>query len=132
MIIDREKSLPHSQLVFHNERLAVSNLQSQRTFLDTEAIQWALANGYVNPGQVTAAELAPSLRCPERCKQCPDSTEEVERRINLKLIPKIEPRTTPAVLRSRMDYLHSLGVRHYMFVGGTLDHLPEIGDLINY
>ena len=119
-------------LKFPGERQAVKLLQDRYRFSDTEAIQWALKNGLTSPGLVTVAEVSPSLRCPEACPGCPDSSLGLAEAIKKRLAPKIEERATLGVMQQRIKFLHDLGVKHFMFIGGTIDGLPELSDLIGF
>ena len=132
--VDLEKTIPEP-LRFPDERVKVAEIrQDYGTFLSVDALKWALNKDYLSKDsqKITASEIAPSLRCPEGCNNCPDSILEIKRRIAVGLIPKVEARARTETFKYMMDDFYNLGIRHWMFVGGTLDHLPEIGELINH
>ncbi len=95
-----------------------------------EAIAWGHDVGLYKKGAVVVAELSPSLRCPETCSGCPDSSELTQAAIRRGEIPTIEPRASQEDMLHRVSELHELGVSHVMNIGGTIDHLPELRPLI--
>jgi len=130
LLIETERA-PLEPLKFPKERAAVKVIQdSSPTFLGVETVEWALENNLITPGDILCAEVNPTLRCPEACPGCPDSSIELEKDIKTGLKPKIEPRASADVINERVDYLIGLGVEHLMYIGGTVDSLSDLDEMM--
>lgn len=115
---------------FPEERAVVAAVQQKHDFHELGALHWGMERGLVQVGSVTIAEISPTLRCPEACPLCPDSSLILRDKISKGEVEKDEARVGPEVMKNRIQLLHDLGVTHFMFIGGTIDHLPELPDLI--
>ncbi len=117
---------------FPLERIRVASIQAGYTFTQDDALAWAIGSGLVKPGDVEVAEASPTLLCPEACSLCPDSSVKRREDIALGLVPETEARATPEIFKQQLELFYQMGVRHFMFIGGTVDHLPELPDLVEY
>lgn len=129
MMVEQLRSPPES-VRFPLERAAVANIQSQYNFTGEQALLWGIREGLVQQGHVVIAEVSPTLRCPEACSLCPDSSILLAERIEQGLATKYEDRADPELFRKRVKVLSDLGVEHFMIIGGTVDHLPELPELV--
>lgn len=114
------------------ERLAMMDIQHQH--LDSTGIRpvvRAIEAGMLTSGSVTCAEINPTLRCSEDCPGCPDALSELRVQIANGDAPIIEPRASSELLIERIRWLYELGVRHFMFIGGTIDNVPGLENLIS-
>jgi hypothetical protein len=122
---------PVESVRFPEEQQAVAEIQKQyANFHGLDAFKWALA-GHVQNGDITVAEISPTLRCPEACALCPDSSVLLNERISKGLESKIEQKVPVNDIQARISSLYEFGVRHFMFIGGTIDHIPELPELVD-
>ena len=115
---------------FPEERSAVARIQSEHHFSGTKAIEWGLQSGLFRPGDIQIAEVSPTFRCPEACPLCPDSSLLLNEKILRGEAAREEVRITSEEMQQRVRILYDLGAGHFMFIGGTIDHLPELPDLV--
>lgn len=126
----KDQAREGEDLRFPEERAAVAKIQAAHHFEGDDAVEWAIKERLFQPGDVVVAEVCPTLRCPEDCPGCDSSLSRVKEEIEQGLLLKRENRAAPEQVAQRIRYLQSLGVEHLMFIGGTIDYLPELPDLI--
>lgn len=121
------------------ERAAVADIQaligSQNEgtgWSGTDAIEWGLETGALTPGEVDCAEVSPTLRCTEDCPGCPDAISVVMDAIRSGLMPRQEVKATPELMLDRVKLLRELGVQHVMNIGGTIDRVKSLTNLIKF
>lgn len=120
------------QIRFPAERIAVASIQERYRFQGVDAIDWGIEHQLFAHGDIKIAEVSPSLRCSESCYLCPDSSILLQNRIDQGLEPKMEARAGPDEIKKRIKLLTELGVEHFMFIGGTIDYLPELPELFDF
>jgi hypothetical protein len=117
---------------FPEEVKQIAAIQAKYKFKEEEAIEWAIKKGLIRKGSVVCAEVSPTHRCPESCPGCPDSSLVLARLIKEGKATAKEDRVELDVLKKRMDLFNSLGVFHYMVIGGTVDHMPTLQPMIEH
>jgi orotate phosphoribosyltransferase len=117
--------------VFPDEvRAAAGSLAILDSF-GKDSLKWGLETGIILPGEVLIAEMSPSLRCTESCPGCPDSYELLKARIAANpSIPQREERADTSLMKQRVRELRDLGVDHVMNIGGTIDRIKNLPELI--
>lgn len=132
----QNKTQLEAGLRFPGERELVKNVQAGILAGDYGKIsdwtKWGIESDVFKKGQVIAAEVSPTLRCPETCAGCPDNRLELEKRIELGDEPKIEILAPQGELQKKITQLADLGIHHIMFIGGTIDHVPVLPNLIDH
>lgn len=126
---EQKENLPE-ELRFPEERRAVEEIQAAHHFAGTEGVEWAMSKDLLAPGDMVVAEFSPTLRCPEACPGCPDSSLLLQNRIAAGLVPAQEPRASQEEMEEKISYLGTLGVQHLTFVGGSIDHIQELPALV--
>lgn len=114
---------------FPEERVRVAEIQAKYNFTGVEPVEWAVSEGLIKEGDITIAEVSPTYRCPEACPLCPDSSVLLNQKIDQGLATRDEVRASPELFRERVMLLRDFGVNHFMIIGGTVDHLPELPKL---
>lgn len=126
--------LAETTIAIPQERDAIAEIQSRRTYSGWEAVEEAQEAGLLR--QVTRhAELSPTFQCPEDCGGCPD-------RKSLHLDDPPESRIVYDEWFRIADRLKGLGVEYFMLIGGTIDreritpalmkHLLAMGDGVDF
>jgi len=107
---------------------------------DNDPLRWSQETGVFKPGNVLVAELSPTLRCTESCPGCPDSLTLLMERIEADegkpdddptKIQRQEVKAEVRDMQARVVELKRLGVRHVMNIGGTIDRVKSLPELIN-
>lgn len=122
---------PTESVRFPEERVAVARIQERFDFTGLDALHWGLDSGLIASGDVQIAEVSPTFRCSEACPFCPDSSLLLQEKIEKGEALREEDRISPEEMQQRVLILYKFGVRHFMIIGGTVDHLPELPDLIS-
>ncbi len=128
--------LDTESLRFPDERARVAAVQNRLKqaggMNGTQSIEWGQDIGILKLDQVVMAEFSPSYRCPEACDGCPDSALILAVAIIKGLVPRVEIRADTEMMKRRLDLLYGLGVKHIMFIGGTIDGLAETPQLLTH
>lgn len=120
------------KLRFPQERAKVKKIQEKLSFKRIEALNWAKKNSLFEKGDCWSGEISPTFRCPQACPGCPDSILILMRKIKEGIVSAKEDKTTVKIMKSRIKCLVDEGVKHFMFIGGTIDSVPELGDELEY
>ncbi len=120
-------------VAFPDERLAMVKIQAeQRDLSGMNLFYEAVENGIVSPGDVEAMEVSRTRRCPLKCINCFDSADNTQAQIAAGLMPRKENKATLPKFKSIIKTGYDFGIKHIMHIGGTLDYLPELPDLMEY
>ncbi len=118
-------------VAFPDERLAMFKIQAEPKDLSGLNLFYeALDSGVVQPGDVEAMEVSRTRRCPLKCINCFDSADNTQAQITAGLMPRKENKATLKEFKSIIQKGYDFGIRHIMHIGGTLDYLPELSDLM--
>lgn len=122
-----------ARIRYPKEREAIQQIQNGFSFEGANAINWAYEKGLLKQsGDIVLAEVSPTLRCPEACPGCPDSSLLLAELVKRGVVPRFENKATTDVMMKQIQLLHELGVRHFMFIGGTIDSIQTLPDLVEY